>query len=80
MIWHENPSLLTQIEINDCGMTAADATDTLGSLTAGDSALQEITRAALLDYDGSLGNSTLFDCTGRLNSGFIKCPCINGQF
>ena len=67
MIWHENPSLLTQLEISDCGMTAADATDALGSLTAGDSAIEEITRAALLDNDGSLGNSALFDCTGKLN-------------
>ena len=62
MIWHENPSLLTQIEIRECGMTAADATNNLGSLTADDSALEEITRAALLDNDGSLDNSAVFDC------------------
>ena len=67
MIWHENPSLLTQLEISDCGMTTADATDTLGSLKAGDSAIEEITCAALLDNDGSLDISALFDCTGRLN-------------
>ena len=67
MIWHENPSLLTQLEISDCGMTAVDATDTLGSLTADDSPIEEITCAALLDNDDSLGNSAVFDWTGRLN-------------
>ena len=59
--------MLTQLEISDCSMTTADATDALGSLTAGDSAIEEITPAGLLDNDGSLGSSALFDCTGRWN-------------
>ena len=53
VIWHENPSLLIQLENSDCGVTAADATDTLGSLTAGDSAIEEITDVALLGDNGS---------------------------